>query len=254
MIIVTGANRGLGFQLCCNLLQKGKEVLLTAREPKNLQIAVQQLHKKGFTRFNSCVLDVTSLQQKEKFVEYIRNTKKHIQCLVNNAAVFPNEWSEDVFQVTKRINYQAPVWLIENLVDYFQENSRIINVSSGYGKLNEQSSYYRNAIETAESLKDLEAIKFNNKDNEINNISVPCYKITKAMLNKATKILAQDKRLLSKNINCVSCSPGWARTRMGGDFATRSIPQGAASIEVLITQKNPFPTGNFFLDGQLLEW
>jgi NAD(P)-dependent dehydrogenase (short-subunit alcohol dehydrogenase family) len=80
----------------------------------------------------------------------------------------------------------------------------------------------------------------------------PAYSISKAALNKFTRILAGTYRGHGVLANAVD--PGWVRTDMGGPSAPRSVQQGADTIVWLATLPDDGPTGGFFRDRHPIEW
>jgi len=85
----------------------------------------------------------------------------------------------------------SPVTLIEHMLPAMEEGGVIVNVSSGYGQLNELSSKYRAKVQKAETLAALREIEFDPTDSMMSSSYVAPYKVSKAMLNKATLILSQ---------------------------------------------------------------
>jgi NAD(P)-dependent dehydrogenase (short-subunit alcohol dehydrogenase family) len=77
------------------------------------------------------------------------------------------------------------------------------------------------------------------------------YRVSKAALNAYTRIVAAE--LKPRNIRVNSVCPGWVRTRMGGQSASRDVAKGAASIVWAATLTEP-TSGGFFRDGRALGW
>lgn len=217
--VVTGANRGLG-QAVAKELKQQYCVRAVVREPME----------------DAIVMDLS---------QPIRPIEGEVDLLVNNAGVYLDEWTPRAFDLSKRVNLLAPLALM--LTTTFAAQARIVNVSSGYGQLDELSPAYRLDVEEATTLDDLMRVEFR-PDDPMRNEYVPTYKVTKALLNKATRIFARERPELLVNAVC----PGWVRTRMGGPSASRSVEEGASSI--LWACLDAETTGGFFRDGRPLEW
>ena len=98
---------------------------------------------------------------------------------------------------------------------------RIVNVSSGMGALSDMGSG-----------------------------AVP-YRVSKTALNALTLLAAQEA---AANVKVNAVCPGWVRTDMGGQSATRDVPTGARGIVWAATLPDDGPTGGFFRDGKAIEW
>lgn len=233
-----------------------------------------------------------------KFVDDISSQfENNITCFINNAAIYEDGWNQNIFDKTLMTNIYSPIQITKQLLNNgcFAKISQIVNVSSGYGTFSNISKEYSKIItQQCTQIEDLfNKIKFN-KNSSMNTSYVPTYKLSKAMLNRFTQILAHDieeniqtaKNLkkadndneekkndndnLDKSVyslyekiyvNCVC--PGWVRTQMGGSSATRSIEQGAESIMWLVNQdindiftknKNTMPNGSFLRDGKIISF
>ena len=242
-------------------------------------------------------LDVMDKESISKFIKDISSQfENKITCFVNNAAIYEDGWNQSLFNKTLQTNIYGPIEITQNLLNNgcFAEIAQIVNVSSGYGTLNNVSKEYGNILTNeCKTVQDLiNKIKFDAKSSMAGSY-MPCYKLSKAMLNRFTEILAndieqniqnnglqenmnQDEEKKSDNdgnnksvyslykkiyVNCVC--PGWVRTQMGGAFATRSVQEGAASIMWLINQdinklykesNNAMPNGSFLRDGKIISY
>lgn len=153
------------------------------------------------------------------------------------------------------MNYNGPVALARTLSEFLQPSGRVIMVSSSYGKLGYLGdSPYAARVSSATSLADLDAISFDANDafmstpQPADRNHVPAYKLSKAMLNKATQILHG-----AHGMRVAAADPGWVKTDMGGPEAAREVEEGARSVLWLV-DADPFPSGGFFCDGVPSPW
>jgi len=152
---------------------------------------------------------------------------------VNNAGVFlDNKTGEnsvfkvgvDTIQETLQTNLYGPLQLIQQLVPLMQKQSygRIVNLSSGMGQLSDMGG------------------------------GSTAYRISKTSLNALTKIVHAELKTDQIKINAVC--PGWVKTDMGGENASRSVSEGADTAVWLATLNANGPNGGFFRDRRPLEW
>lgn len=231
--VVTGANRGLGFETCRQLAKQGIVVILTSRDEAKGKAAAEKLQAEGLdVKFHP--LDVTSPDSIEHLAQFIRNEFGRLDILVNNAAialdfVAPPEGSIfnskiETLQKTIETNTYAPLLLCQALIPLMKVNNygRVVNVSSGAGQLEDMQTGY------------------------------PAYRISKTALNAVTRIFANELKETNILVNAVC--PGWVRTDMGGANAPRSLEEGADTIVWLATLPDDAPTGGFFRDRKPIPW
>lgn len=149
-IIVTGGNRGIGKAIAKNLLQEGHQVVITARNMEQGQVAVEEL--KGVTGNPKISLlhgDLSSIQSCEDLTQKIKSEHPDINVLINNAGVWMNErqLNEDGLERTFMVNHVAPYILSKGLFPTLKQNSpaRIVNVNAGLyvkGKLDIEKTPY----------------------------------------------------------------------------------------------------------------
>jgi len=234
--VVTGANRGIGFEICRQLAQMGFGVILTSRDEKKSQDACAQLHQ-GNLEVHSHQLDVTSEKSIKSLAMDVERDFGRCDILVNNAGIFPdsNDASDSAWPsvldtkintIAKAMetNVYGPVLLCQAFVPLMKKNNygRIVNLSSGMGQLTYMGG------------------------------NCPAYRISKTGINALTRILSEE--IKGTNILVNSMCPGWVKTDMGGVNATRSLPEGADTAVWLSTLPDDGPTGKFFRDRQEFEW
>jgi NAD(P)-dependent dehydrogenase (short-subunit alcohol dehydrogenase family) len=237
--IVTGANRGIGFETCRLLARQGFRVVLASRDPGKGRAAAETLRREGL-KVDPAELDVADAAGIKRFAAMVRKEYGRVDVLVNNAGIFLDREPEagrkngplpaaleadpEVIRKSMETNVYGPFQLIQALVPLMRERNhgRIINVSSGMGQLTEMNDGY------------------------------PGYRISKTALNAVTRIFSEE--LKSTDIQVNSICPGWVKTDMGGKEAPRTTEQGADTVVWLATQPPGGPTGKFFRDRKPLQW
>ena len=226
--LVTGANRGLGFETCKQLSQLGVTVLLTSRNPIKGEVAAKQLIDKGLDVI-FYQLDVSDRSNIKDIFTKIENQFGRLDILINNAAILYDKdqstMNADLELVTKALttNLFGPWLLCQAFVPLMEKNGygRIVNVSSG-----------------AASMHYMEG-------------GTPAYGISKVALNALTRKLASE--LGRKNVLVNSVDPGWVATDMGG-HGGRPIEDICRGIVWAATLPNNGPSGGFFHDGEPELW
>lgn len=227
--LVTGANRGIGFEICRQLAERDINVILTSRAEKNGEVAQEKLSSRGLD-VTSHQLDVSDPVSIKRLVSFVSDEYGRLDILVNNAGVYIDDHSSvlqidmDAFQTTMTTNLHGPLQLCQAFVPMMKEHryGRIVNISSGMGQITEMGSGY------------------------------PAYRISKVGLNALTRILAAE--LQGTDILINSMCPSWVRTDMGGANATRSVAQGADTAIWLATLPKGGPQGGFFRDRKPIPW
>jgi NAD(P)-dependent dehydrogenase (short-subunit alcohol dehydrogenase family) len=228
IIVVTGGNRGIGFEICRQLAERGAQVVLTARKPDAGEQAGKKLaSQKLSARFHP--LDVTGAASIAELSDFLERTFGRLDVLINNAGIITDEEASGLdvklepVRATLETNSLAPLHLAQTLVPLLKRSpsARIVNISSGMGALSEMQGGYA------------------------------AYRISKAALNAVTGILAAELRgLVAVNSMC----PGWVRTDMGGANAERDVSQGADTAVWLALDAPQDLTGKFLRDRKVIPW
>jgi NAD(P)-dependent dehydrogenase (short-subunit alcohol dehydrogenase family) len=226
--VVTGANRGIGLEICRQLAQRGIVVVLTSRDEAEGEVARQQLATNGLEVINH-QLDVTDKASIQRLADWLRREFGKLDILVNNAGIALDnrgilKVDLETIQTTIETNTYGPLLLCQTLVPLMKRHNygRIINVSSGMGQLSEMGR------ETS------------------------AYRLSKTALNAVTRMVAAE--LEGTDILVNSMCPGWVRTDMGGPNADRSVEKGAETAVWLATLPTGGPSGRFFRDQQEIPW
>tara|TARA_B100001971_G_scaffold215193_1_gene260022 strand:+ start:112714 stop:113415 length:702 start_codon:yes stop_codon:yes gene_type:complete len=229
--LVTGANRGLGFETAKQLIQKGFFVYLGIRDIEKGDELIKKLATDS--DHAQCIkLDVTKNSDIKGAQDIIKKRNLGLDVIVANAGVFlePRSEKHSVLEVDPiiilksiEVNTMGPLKLYQALVPYMIETGggRIINISSGMGQLSEMGGHF------------------------------PGYRMSKVALNALTVMLSHEH--LADGIKVNSVCPGWVKTDMGGEGATRSVEEGVETTIWLATEKD-IPSGKFFRDKKEISW
>jgi len=225
--VVTGAGRGIGIEVCRQLIDRGMTVVLTARTAAAVEHAVDQLKGGAGAAFGE-VLDVASDDSVEDFFERLWARHDRLEVLVNNAArVYGRAGfatvTADVILDAVNNNTLGALRMIQRALPSMNRNhyGRIVNVSTGMSSLADMGGG-----------------------------SAP-YRLSKTALNAVTRIAHAEA---GRNVKVNSVCPGWVRTDMGGSSAPRGVAKGAAGIAWAATLPDDGPSGGFFRDGKAVDW
>ena len=223
--LITGANRGIGFEVCRQLGKEGATILMGVRDLDAASKSLKQLIDEGLAA-SLVQIDVSDLNSVHNF---LKSHTGPIDVLVNNAAILdraPNLLSLDdhEFETVIRTNLIGAAILAKNLAVQMKKRrwGRIVNVSSGMSSLSRGFG--------ADS---------------------PAYRVSKLALNGVSICLAQ--ALQGSGVLVNSVDPGWVRTEMGGKSASRSVEEGAKSVVWAALLSDDGPSGGFFYDGRPAE-
>jgi NAD(P)-dependent dehydrogenase (short-subunit alcohol dehydrogenase family) len=231
--LVTGANRGLGFETCRQLAQCGFRVILTSRDRQRGLEAASVLCAEGLD-VTCHMLDVTNLEHVAAVHDAVIDEYGRLDVLVNNAGVSIDPQGASILDVpieiigqTLDVNFHGALNVIRAFVPVMKANNygRVVNVSSIGGSL---------------------SLMFTLRG------GMAAYRISKAALNAVTRLTAGAVK--DWNIKVNSMCPGRIRTRMGGPKAPRTPAQGAETIVWLATLPRSGPSGKFFKDRKRLDW
>jgi NAD(P)-dependent dehydrogenase (short-subunit alcohol dehydrogenase family) len=230
--LVTGANKGIGFEVARDLARKGFHVFLGARDTEAGEAAAEKLRKEGEEDYGEITvlkIDVSKPDSIRRAAEEFSRESDRLDTLVNNAGILLDDDKDvltitpDIFETTLRTNTVGPLLVSQAFVPFLRKSNapRIVNVSSGGGQLTDGADGW-----------------------------APAYCISKTALNGVTAQLATALPKFAVNSVC----PGWVRTDMGGPNATRSVGEGATGIVWLAVDAPQNETGKFWRDRKLIPW
>jgi NAD(P)-dependent dehydrogenase (short-subunit alcohol dehydrogenase family) len=235
--LITGANKGIGFEVARQLGAVGITVLLGVRNPQLGEIAAKKLKVDG-TDAHFLELDVTKPDTIAKAVERIRMQHGRLDILVNNAGVVvkgdgpPSVADPEAVRHVLDVNFfgvlavtQAMLPLVRNAL-----SGRIVMVSSGLGSL----TWNSDPNWPFASIKPLG------------------YNGSKAILNMMTVQLAWELRDTPIKVNTVN--PGYTATDLNGNSGTQTVEEGAAETVRQSLVPDDAPTGGFYQTGSIVPW
>jgi NAD(P)-dependent dehydrogenase (short-subunit alcohol dehydrogenase family) len=226
--LITGANKGIGHEVARQLAAKGFHVFVGARNAKAGRKAAEEISSGG-GKATFLEIDVSDNDSVTNASREFSNIENHLDVLVNNAGIIADgdnailEINDDVFRKTLETNTLGPLRVTRAFVPLLRKSKspRVINVSSGGGQLSDGADGW-----------------------------APAYCISKTALNGVTVQLAAVLPKFAVNSMC----PGWVRTEMGGENASRSVQEGAETIVWLASEAPQNLTGKFLRDRKEIPW
>jgi NAD(P)-dependent dehydrogenase (short-subunit alcohol dehydrogenase family) len=237
--LVTGANKGIGFEVARQLARKGFHVFLGTRNEEAGKAAAQKLNREaeqehsrentGRGAVTALEIDVSKPDSIRRAAEEFSRTSDRLDTLVNNAGILLDDDKDiltitpEIFETTLRTNTLGALLVSQAFIAFLEKSDapRIVNVSSGGGQLTDGADGW-----------------------------APAYCISKTALNGFTVQLAAALPKFAINSVC----PGWVRTDMGGSNATRSVAEGASGIVWLAADAPQHETGKFWRDRKTIPW
>src|SRR5947209_8570882 len=229
VVLITGANRGIGLETARQLARRGLHVVIAARDEAGGRQAAGAVNAAG-GKATFLPLDVSSSDGIRAAAGAFGRAADRLDVLINNAGIYPDKGltvltlPRDRLGQTFRTNTFGPLEVTQAFLPSLRQATaaRVINVSSGYGQLGGLSP------------------------------DVPSYCLSKLALNGLTIMLA--RALQPDGIAVNSMCPGWVRTDMGGPGAARSVEEGADTAVWLADGAPHGLTGKFFRDRQEIPW
>ncbi len=226
--LITGANKGIGYEVARQLAAKGFHVFIGARDVAAGRNAAETLGRSG-AKATFLQVDISESASVDAAVREFEKGEDDLHVLVNNAAILLESDSDilkmkdDLLRATLETNTLG-AWRMTRAFAHLLAKTdapRVINVSSGSGQLTDGADGW-----------------------------APAYSISKTALNGVTVQLAAALPKFAINSVC----PGWVRTAMGGANATRSVEKGAETIVWLASDPPQKLTGKFLRDRKEISW
>lgn len=228
LVIVTGANRGIGLGLARHFLKENCRVIATARNIEN----AKELNSLAENYGDFCQvaeLDIASDESVERFAQFAENCGA-VDILVNNAGVIGesgasfSECSLEKVLETFEVNTLGPMRVTRALLPALKKSQQpiVAHITSKMGSIadNTGGGYYG-------------------------------YRISKAALNMFNKSFAQD----FQQITAIVLHPGWVQTDMGGQQAPTTVDESAQGLVEVILNVQPNQSGSFMdFEGKAIPW
>ncbi|KAF2165338.1 hypothetical protein M409DRAFT_67203 [Zasmidium cellare ATCC 36951] len=225
LVIVTGANRGIGRAICENILSRpdSSAIKLFATTRKGDNLGLSSTNSGSEVLYPS--LDISSRDSIHAFKDEV---KQHgdVNVLINNAGVnLDNQYSPETAKQTLDVNYRGTVEMCKTFKPHLSKTGRIVNLSSVASTLKLYDSSIQDRLRNAARLSELDelaeeyeaAVKAKTEADAGFGQPGRAYSFSKALLRAATAISAREDREANPKsevlINC--CCPGWVSTDMG---------------------------------------
>lgn len=231
-ILITGANRGVGFELVKQYIQSGNvQVFATCRTPGTATDlnALAQQNPDSLTIIQLEINDSESIDASVKAVEQHTDA---LDVLINNAGIYPKDESRDLGKLVAEdvahvvtTNSVSPLMVTQAYRHLLKKgnNPRVVMISSQMGSLTNAGS------------------------------GAYAYRMSKASMNMAARLLANDSQM--SGITTITTHPGWVQTDMGGSSASITPYESASGLIKLINGLNRSDNGKFYRwDGTEHVW
>ena len=227
VILVTGANKGIGFEIVKQLAGLGHKVILTARNEESGLSAQAHLKKEHLT-VDFLPLDITSEESIRVAFDKVKLSFGKLDVLINNAAILLKQdhslLKADLSLLKNTVDSNAYSHLMMSKIFYpiIPSGGRIIMTSSDGGSMSDPVGGWS-----------------------------PAYCVSKSFLNAITRHLAYELR--DRGISVNAFDPGWVKTDMGGSSAPGRVEQGADTAVWLATTGDP-GTGKIYYHRKEISW
>ena len=236
--LITGANKGIGFETARQLGQKNITVLVGARSREKAEDAAGTLRREGLDA-HALVLDVTDSSSIKRAAAEVEQKFGRLDILVNNAGIMVDDRKEQIQQPLEiwRKTFETNLFgLIETTNAFLpllrkSAAGRIVNLSSILGSIEYHATPGSPVYESKET---------------------PAYNVSKSAVNAYTVHLAYALRDTRIKVN--AAHPGWVKTEMGGEGAMMEIADGAKTSVALATADEEGPNGAYLHAGERLPW
>jgi NAD(P)-dependent dehydrogenase (short-subunit alcohol dehydrogenase family) len=226
-VLITGSNKGIGFEIARQCAVQGHRVVLSGRDESRLAEAQKKLFDTGL-KCATLKMDVSDLLSIESAARVFGKMFPVLDVLVNNAAIIVknddslSSDSDESFVKTINTNATGPLRVTRSFLRYLKAGSQVVNISSGGGSMTDPIGGWS-----------------------------PAYCVSKTMVNGMTRHLAYE--LGEKEIRVNAVCPGWVKTDMGGQGASRTVDKGAET-PVWLVNDGTKESGNFYRDKKMIPW
>ena len=236
-VLITGANKGIGFETAKQLAQSGYFVYLGSRDKIKGLEALEKLKASGINNVDCIEIDVTNINSIKSARKELESKVKQLDVLINNAGIgggqAQNLSTGEIENLRKVFdtNFFGAIQTTQQFIPLFKKSNepRIVNVSSGLGSLTIHSNTQNPNYAIYDS-----------------------YSCSKTALNAFTVLLAKEFRNTNFKINSVT--PGYTATDLNQFKGTGTVDKAAKVIVKYATLDNDGPTGKFFKEEGEVDW
>jgi len=241
LALVTGANRGIGYETARQLAAEGVRVLLAGRDREAVAVAAGELRGAGLA-VQPLVLDVTDTDSIREAAAEVERTYGRLDILVNNAAVRVEEYGRNPSQqplAQWRETFDTNLFGVVEVTRAFlplllrSPAGRVVNLSSLLGSIGTHGD--------PDSYAYSDMFK-----------SLPAYSASKSAVNSWTVHLAYELRDTPVKVNAVH--PGYTKTGMNDGEGELEIPDGARTGVAMALLDDDGPTGTYTHRGETVPW
>ncbi|HEY4289178.1 MAG TPA: SDR family oxidoreductase [Puia sp.] len=235
--LITGANKGIGFETAKQLTQLGYYVYMGSRDKGNGIDAINKLKAAGFNNIDNLEIDVTNTGSIKSARQNLENKIEKLDVLINNAGIAgeqPQNISKCNIENLRNVfetNFFGAVQVVQEFLELLKKSDepRIVNVSSN-----------------------LASLSFHSLTQNPNQAIYDAYSCSKTALNALTVLLT--KEFKSTNFKINSVAPGYTATDLNQFKGTQTVEQAAKIIVQYATLDNSGPTGGYFNKEGRIAW
>jgi NAD(P)-dependent dehydrogenase (short-subunit alcohol dehydrogenase family) len=237
-VLITGANKGIGFETAKQLARSGYFVYLGSRDKTHGLEAIKKLNDAGITNVDTITIDIADINSVQQARHELEAKVSSLDILINNAGIageLPQDFTTVTIENLRRIfdtNFFGTVQTTQKFLPLLKKagQAAIINVSSEVGSIAMRTEPGRN----------LNRDKYN------------AYGASKTAINAFTVMLANE--LHDTGISVNSVTPGYTATDLNQFQGAKTVEEGAAPIVKLATGAHPGANAKFFKDGGEVAW
>jgi NAD(P)-dependent dehydrogenase (short-subunit alcohol dehydrogenase family) len=237
--LITGANKGIGFETARQLGQQGVKILLGARDREKGERAAEKLRREKIDA-SAIVLDANDPVSIQTAAKEVEKEYGHLDILINNAGIMlddetkkASEQSLETWRRTFDTNVFGLIATTQAFLPLLRKSpaGRIVNLSSILGSITLHSTPGSPIYESK---------------------NYASYNVSKSAVNAYTVQLAYE--LKDSPIKVNAAHPGWVKTDMGGEGASMELEDGAKTSVALATLGADGPNGAYLHMGETLPW